>query len=148
MEVVPKTGVLDPQLSDDTPIANFVKLTEDHRRERQRLMDAGDETVALKFQKPQPQRSQPAYNSGGSAGPRYGGPSAASPAPSYGRGPPPPAPAGYSRAPPLASSRAIGSRGADVRGSGAPAGYGRPGDRFTPLPAATPGGRAAYPSAT
>merc|ERR1712066_441041 len=73
IEVVPKTGVLDPQLSDDTPIANFVKLTEDHRRERQRLMDAGDETVALRFQKPQSQRGQPAYNSGGSAGPRYGG---------------------------------------------------------------------------
>merc|ERR1712039_283475 len=92
MEVVPKTGVLDPQLSDDTPIANFVRLTEDARRERERLMDAGDETAALHFQKPQQQRQdyggwQGYQNQGGSqsrggggynsnrGGDRYGAPS-------------------------------------------------------------------------
>merc|ERR1712039_36195 len=95
MEVVPKTGVLDPQLSDDTPIANFVRLTEDARRERERLMDAGDENAALHFQKPQQQRQdyggwQGYQNQGGSqsrdsrggggynsnrGGDRYGAPS-------------------------------------------------------------------------
>jgi len=32
IEVVPKNSILDPQLSDDTPLENFIRLTEDHRR--------------------------------------------------------------------------------------------------------------------
>lgn len=40
--------------ADDTPIATFVKYTEEHRRERERRMDAGDETAQLKFIRPTP----------------------------------------------------------------------------------------------
>merc|ERR1712195_245030 len=39
-------------LADDTASETFVKQTEEHRRERQRRMDAGDETAQLKFTKP------------------------------------------------------------------------------------------------
>mmetsp|Transcript_1932 Transcript_1932/g.3663 ORF Transcript_1932/g.3663 Transcript_1932/m.3663 type:complete len:858 (+) Transcript_1932:76-2649(+) len=45
---------LEAQLSDDTPMDNFVKLTEDHRRDRLRRLDAGDETAQLKFARPAP----------------------------------------------------------------------------------------------
>lgn len=38
-------------LAEDTDVAQFVKLAEDHRRERTRRMDAGDETAELKFPK-------------------------------------------------------------------------------------------------
>merc|ERR1712232_532754 len=58
IEVTPKNSILDAQLSDDTPLDNFVKLTEDHRRERERMYDAGDESVVLKFQKPPPRGQQ------------------------------------------------------------------------------------------
>jgi len=47
-------GCLEAQLSDDTPMDNFVKLTEDHRRDRLRRLDAGDETAQLKFARPAP----------------------------------------------------------------------------------------------
>jgi len=42
-------GMIQAQLSEDTPLDNFVKLTEDHRRDRQRRLDAGDETAELAF---------------------------------------------------------------------------------------------------
>merc|ERR1719382_1480327 len=45
IELLPKNSVLDPQLCDDTPMDNFVKLMEDHRRERQRRLDMGDDTA-------------------------------------------------------------------------------------------------------
>jgi len=38
-------------LAEDTDASQFVKLAEDHRRERTRRMDAGDETAELKFPK-------------------------------------------------------------------------------------------------
>merc|ERR1719444_19235 len=60
-------SILDPQLSDDTPMENFIRLTEDHRRERLRRIDAGDETAALNMQKPMPrsdQASQPTSSRG------------------------------------------------------------------------------------
>lgn len=44
-----ESSFLEALLADDTPTTNFVKLTEEHRRERQRRMDAGDETAELKF---------------------------------------------------------------------------------------------------
>ncbi|CAE6920097.1 Hnrnpu [Symbiodinium sp. CCMP2592] len=53
IEVLPNNSVLDPQLSDDTPLENFVRLTEDYRRDRLRKLDAGDQTAALRLQKPQ-----------------------------------------------------------------------------------------------
>jgi len=56
---------LEAQLSDDTPMDNFVKLTEDHRRDRMRRLDAGDETAALKFTRPAPSTPAPQKSSGG-----------------------------------------------------------------------------------
>jgi len=48
-----KDGLLISQLSDDLENCDiFVKLTEEHRRERQRRIDAGDETARLKFTPP------------------------------------------------------------------------------------------------
>merc|ERR1740121_2201262 len=54
VEISAKNSTIESQLSDDTPMDNFVKLTEDHRRDRQRRLDAGDETALLKFTKPAP----------------------------------------------------------------------------------------------
>ena len=53
IDVLPNNSVLDAQLSDDTPFENFVRLTEDYRRDRLRKLDAGDQTAALRLQKPQ-----------------------------------------------------------------------------------------------
>merc|ERR1719148_674026 len=45
-----KDGLVLPQLSDGLDSVDiFVKLAEEHRRERQRRIDAGDETARLKF---------------------------------------------------------------------------------------------------
>jgi len=52
-------GFVEAQLSDDTPMDNFVKLTEDHRRDRLRRLDAGDETAQLKFARPAPSAPAP-----------------------------------------------------------------------------------------
>merc|ERR1740123_1876290 len=49
-----KNGFLVAEVPEDTPFADFVKVVEDHRRERQRRIDAGDETAQLKFSRPQP----------------------------------------------------------------------------------------------
>jgi len=46
---------LSAEMGEDTAAAHFVKVTEEHRRERQRRIDAGDETAKLKFQRPAPQ---------------------------------------------------------------------------------------------
>jgi len=52
--------VLKSQLSDDTDTVDiFVKLTEENRRERQRRVDAGDETARLKFSPQVDQQLQP-----------------------------------------------------------------------------------------
>merc|ERR1712008_39150 len=101
---------LEAQLSDDTPMDNFVKLTEDHRRDRLRRLDAGDETAQLKFARPAPSAPAPQKSAagqqgsswrgsqGGSAAGRdnkrphspgrgsYGGSRATAPRPSYGGG--------------------------------------------------------------
>merc|ERR1712135_255560 len=48
----PKTNVLESLLSDDLDNFDiFVKLSEEERRERQRLIDSGDTSAVLKFQK-------------------------------------------------------------------------------------------------
>ena len=53
-------GFLKAEEAEDTEVATFVKFTEDHRRERQRRIDAGDETAKLKFSRPAPPtRQQP-----------------------------------------------------------------------------------------
>merc|ERR1719263_1001128 len=48
------SGMLELKLPEDHPHANFVKLAEEHRRDRARRVDAGDETAQLKFKKPAP----------------------------------------------------------------------------------------------
>merc|ERR1712000_38797 len=89
-------SMLEAVLAEDTSLETFVKQTEEHRRERQRRMDAGDETAQLKFSKPSspppPQQGQkkgpqaPTYPPAGGkrpavqgssygAAPRYGQPS-------------------------------------------------------------------------
>ncbi|CAK8985144.1 Heterogeneous nuclear ribonucleoprotein U [Durusdinium trenchii] len=49
LEIFPKTSVLDPQLSDDTPFENFLRLVEDARRCRLVRLDGGDETARLRL---------------------------------------------------------------------------------------------------
>lgn len=50
-----KDGVLSCGLTEDLDSLDiFVKLTEEHRRERQRRIDAGDETARLKIEPPKP----------------------------------------------------------------------------------------------
>lgn len=49
MEVIPSKSLLDPQLSDDTPFENFVRLTEDARRLRFSKLDAGDASAQLRL---------------------------------------------------------------------------------------------------
>merc|ERR1711920_52737 len=55
VEIGDKT-MIKTQLTDDTPAENFIKLTEDHRRDRSRRAEAGDETAELKFNKQAAQR--------------------------------------------------------------------------------------------
>lgn len=46
-----ENNLLQAELAEDTPPENFVKLAEDHRRDRQRRVDAGDESARLNFSK-------------------------------------------------------------------------------------------------
>eukprot|EP00930_Biecheleria_cincta_P069928 TRINITY_DN575_c0_g3_i1.p1 TRINITY_DN575_c0_g3~~TRINITY_DN575_c0_g3_i1.p1 ORF type:complete len:877 (-),score=289.78 TRINITY_DN575_c0_g3_i1:28-2658(-) len=76
-------GFLKPEQAEETAVEQFAKLTEEHRRERERRVDAGDETAKLKFNRPAPPASKPAekvggkgssYSSGGKGGgSSYGG---------------------------------------------------------------------------
>lgn len=54
MQIDDKTSLMAPQLECDSSVDHFVKATEEHRRERSRRLDAGDETAALKFVKQPP----------------------------------------------------------------------------------------------
>jgi len=47
-------GFLKPLLPADRQQSDFVKMTEEQRRERQMLVDAGDETAKIKFTRPAP----------------------------------------------------------------------------------------------
>merc|ERR1712232_996592 len=54
-------GVLTTPLDEDLPSLDiFVKLTENNRRERQRRIDAGDETARLSIKVPGPAPAKPA----------------------------------------------------------------------------------------
>lgn len=59
VQISSTSSMIEAQLSNDTPMDNFVKLTEDHRRDRQRRLDAGDETALLKFSRPAPAAPPP-----------------------------------------------------------------------------------------
>jgi len=45
------SGFFEAQLDEELPFEELVKMTEEHRRDRQRRVDAGDETAKLKFTK-------------------------------------------------------------------------------------------------
>mmetsp|Transcript_49219 Transcript_49219/g.138973 ORF Transcript_49219/g.138973 Transcript_49219/m.138973 type:complete len:854 (-) Transcript_49219:210-2771(-) len=49
-----KSGFVEASLADDKTIAHFCQLTENHRRERARRFDAGDESAQLKFPRSSP----------------------------------------------------------------------------------------------
>lgn len=49
---IPETTLMKAELAEDTSLDTFVKLAEDHRRDRNRRVDAGDETALLKYTKP------------------------------------------------------------------------------------------------
>lgn len=59
-----KSSALEAQLSEDTPLENFVRLTEDERRDRNVRIDAGDEAASLNFQRPHPLSSIPGAGRG------------------------------------------------------------------------------------
>merc|ERR1712061_55007 len=63
-------GVLESTLSEEPETFDvFVKLTEENRRERQRRIDAGDETAKIKFSPLAIQQPPAAKQHGGSASP-------------------------------------------------------------------------------
>lgn len=66
------TGLLEVHMPEDTPLETYVKLVEDHRRDRQRRVDAGDESAFLKFQRNKPAQpaSAPGAQGGGAGKPR------------------------------------------------------------------------------
>jgi hypothetical protein len=53
---VDESLMLGGKLPEDTPVKNFVQMAEHHRRDRQRRVDAGDETALLKFTRQAPQQ--------------------------------------------------------------------------------------------
>jgi len=174
MEVTPGSSILDAQLAEDTPMDNFVKLTEDERRERLRRLDMGDEASALNFQRNAP-RGNPADYRGHHQGQHQGQhqpqrDQRGSGYPSR-SGPPPPGPQGGRQGPPPSSrmqppsmqppryqttsgSGRDGSRGySDYRsgggstrsGSGGCGSIGAPPPRYGAPPPAPPPARS-YPS--
>mmetsp|Transcript_107201 Transcript_107201/g.169256 ORF Transcript_107201/g.169256 Transcript_107201/m.169256 type:complete len:972 (+) Transcript_107201:60-2975(+) len=48
------SSMLESKLAEDMALTQFIKLAEEHRRDRARRVDAGDETAQLKFKKPAP----------------------------------------------------------------------------------------------
>eukprot|EP00929_Paragymnodinium_shiwhaense_P082362 TRINITY_DN4338_c0_g2_i3.p1 TRINITY_DN4338_c0_g2~~TRINITY_DN4338_c0_g2_i3.p1 ORF type:complete len:813 (-),score=308.61 TRINITY_DN4338_c0_g2_i3:331-2769(-) len=71
-----ETTLVKAELAEDTPVETFVKLAEDHRRDRQRRVDAGDETALLKYNKAKGggkgSASTGAKGNGKSSTPRWG----------------------------------------------------------------------------
>mmetsp|Transcript_62072 Transcript_62072/g.98418 ORF Transcript_62072/g.98418 Transcript_62072/m.98418 type:complete len:331 (-) Transcript_62072:78-1070(-) len=68
-----ETGFLEAVLGADEPFDKFMRLTEENRRERQRCIDAGDETANLKFERPPSNYSQPSRGGNDRGGYRGGG---------------------------------------------------------------------------
>jgi hypothetical protein len=71
--VLKDEGMISCELADDTEHVHFVRLAEEHRRDRQRRLDAGDETAALKFSKPAPPPTRNAQQSWNQKRPYEGG---------------------------------------------------------------------------
>merc|ERR1712228_875949 len=67
VEIGDKT-MIKTQLSDDTPVENFIKLAEEHRRDRARRAEAGDETAELKFNRQAAMKDGPSSTAQASRG--------------------------------------------------------------------------------
>lgn len=128
---VDASGHLKADEPEETPLERFVKLTEDNRRERQRRIDAGDETARLKFSRPQAQRGNDrsegkgGYGKGGKGS--YGGGGGGS---GYGGQkrpytPPPPAPYKQTRTTYGSGGGSYGGGGGGGYAGGARGTYGR-----------------------
>ncbi|CAE8633146.1 unnamed protein product [Polarella glacialis] len=95
------SGHLKADQAEDATLDSFMKLTEDNRRERQRRIEAGDETARLKFSRPAPAGKQgdKGYGKGGGGKGSYGKGAPAPPGRYAGAGggaaAPPPRYAGY-----------------------------------------------------
>jgi len=72
VEIKGERESLEPQLGESTELGHFVKLTEDHRRDRIRRVDAGDESALLKFVRPQKQESNLRSHGAGKGGGKGG----------------------------------------------------------------------------
>lgn len=66
------TGFFEAQLDDDLPFAEFMKFAEEHRRDRQRRVDAGDEGALLKFQRAAAAPANPAKAPSAPGAPKAG----------------------------------------------------------------------------
>eukprot|EP00929_Paragymnodinium_shiwhaense_P096429 TRINITY_DN5800_c3_g1_i1.p1 TRINITY_DN5800_c3_g1~~TRINITY_DN5800_c3_g1_i1.p1 ORF type:complete len:1069 (+),score=364.52 TRINITY_DN5800_c3_g1_i1:57-3209(+) len=73
IELDTKTSFVNVVLGEDEPFDKFLRLTEEHRRERQRCIDAGDETARLTFQKPTLQSRDQARGGGRNSGGSWDG---------------------------------------------------------------------------
>eukprot|EP00928_Gymnodinium_smaydae_P014127 TRINITY_DN1511_c0_g1_i1.p1 TRINITY_DN1511_c0_g1~~TRINITY_DN1511_c0_g1_i1.p1 ORF type:complete len:834 (-),score=200.58 TRINITY_DN1511_c0_g1_i1:142-2580(-) len=69
-------------LPEETSVDHFVKLCENHRRDRERRCDAGDETAQLKFPSQQPQQ-RPPQAVGAAVGAKRPAPAGAAAAPAW-----------------------------------------------------------------
>ena len=121
---VDASGHLKADEPEDTPLERFVKLTEDNRRERQRRIDAGDETARLKFSRPaqrgNEREGKGGYGKGGKGS--YGGGSGYGQKRPY---TPPPAPAPYKQTRSTYGGGGGGSYGGGAYAGGARGNYGR-----------------------
>lgn len=67
------SGFLEAALPADAALDKFIRLTEEHRRDRQRCVDAGDETANLKFDRPPVNPPSVRQGGGGYQGNQGGG---------------------------------------------------------------------------
>jgi len=138
----PTTKFVEAVLPEDAGFDKFLRHTEDHRRERQRCIDAGDETAQLKFSRPSPPPPlrQPQGGSGGSHQMHRGGSGGHYRGSGNSRGPPQDGRSNPPRA--YDSSGGGGSRGGSGGYSSRGGGYGSPagGSQKRPYPPPTGSG--------
>merc|ERR1712176_327644 len=67
------TKFVEAVMPQDEPLDKFLRYTEEHRRERERCVDARDETAMLKFTRPAPPPPREMHGSVGHQGRSSGG---------------------------------------------------------------------------
>jgi len=137
---ISEAGLLEAVLPADEPIDKFMRLTEDGRRERQRCVDAGDETANLKFKLPEERGTKGGLAGKGGYRSDRGGQRGAPLGGARDRGPPPARAVAYGGRREARPTARADPPGFGARGSMPPAGryghpppYGAPGDRG-PMP--------------